>query len=79
MLVLTRKRGQAIKIGDGVVITVTEIRGKGSKSIVKLGITAPPGTKVLREEVEREVAQEMDLAKDPAFDISLLGDKVKEQ
>ncbi|HHW26944.1 MAG TPA: carbon storage regulator [Firmicutes bacterium] len=79
MLVLTRKRGQAIKIGDDVVITVTEIRGKGSKSIVKLGITAPPGTKVLREEVEREVAQEMDLAKDPAFDISLLGDKVKEQ
>jgi len=79
MLVLTRKRGQAIKIGDDVVITVTEIRGKGTKSIVKLGITAPPGTKVLREEVEREVAQEMDLAKDPAFDISLLGDKVKEQ
>ena len=79
MLVLTRKRGQAIKIGDDVVITVTEIRGKGTKSIVKLGITAPPGTKVLREEVEREVAQEMDLAKDPAFDISLLRDKVKEQ
>ena len=40
MLVLTRKRGQAIKIGDDVIITVTEIRGKGSKSLVKLGITA---------------------------------------
>ena len=77
MLVLTRKRGQAIKIGDDIVITVTEIRGKGSKSLVKLGITAPPGTKVLREEVEREVAFEMDLAKDPAFDIAAIKDRVK--
>jgi carbon storage regulator len=77
MLVLTRKRGQAIKIGDDIVITVNEIRGTGSKALVKLGITAPPGTKVLREEVEREVALEMDLAKDPTFDIAALKDKVR--
>lgn len=79
MLVLTRKRGQAIRIGDDVVITVTEIRGKGSKSLVKLGITAPSGTKVLREEIMREVAHEMDLAKDPSFDITAIQDKVKNE
>jgi carbon storage regulator len=77
MLVLTRKQGQAIRIGDDVVITVTQIRGKGSKALVKLGIIAPPGTKVLREEIMHEVAREMDLAKDPAFDITAIQDKAK--
>lgn len=69
MLVLTRKKGQAIKIGDDVVIRVTDVRGRGDKALVKLGIDAPAGVKVLREEVEREIAQEMALAKDPAFDL----------
>jgi carbon storage regulator len=72
MLVLSRKVGQAIVIGDGIVVRVTEIRGKGPKALVKLGIEAPLGTRILREEVEREVAQEMMLAKDPAFDIDSL-------
>ncbi len=72
MLVLSRKAGQAIIIGDGIVVRVTEIRGKGSKALVKLGIQAPLGTRILREEVEKEVAQEMMLAKDPFFDIDSL-------
>ncbi len=76
MLVLTRKKGQAIKIGDDVTVTVTEIRGHGAKSLVKLGISAPSGVKVLREEVLREVIEEMDLAKDPAFDFAALKEEV---
>lgn len=72
MLVLARKVGQAIKIGDNIVVKVTEIRGKGSRALVKLGIEAPYGTKVLREEVEAEIAREMMLARDPTFDINFL-------
>jgi carbon storage regulator len=74
MLVLTRKQGQAIKIGDDVVIRVTEVRGRGAKALVKIGIQAPSGTKVLREEVLAEVAEEMALAKDPSFDLFPLKD-----
>ncbi len=69
MLVLTRKPGQAIMIGDDIVIRVTEVKGRGSKALVKIGISAPSGKKVLREEVFGEVAEEMALAKDPAFDL----------
>ncbi|MEX0975074.1 MAG: carbon storage regulator [Bacillota bacterium] len=74
MLVLTRKQGQAIKIGDDIVIRVTEVRGRGAKALVKIGIQAPSGTKVLREEVLVEVAEEMALAKDPTFELFQLKD-----
>lgn len=79
MLVLTRKNGQAIKIGDDIVIRVTEVRGRGAKALVKIGIDAPPGLKVLREEVEREIAEEMALAKDPTFDLFQLKDHLKDK
>lgn len=74
MLVLTRKQGQAIKIGDDILIRVTEVRGRGAKALVKIGIQAPSGTKVLREEVLVEVAEEMALAKDPTFELFQLKD-----
>ncbi|HRC52930.1 MAG: carbon storage regulator [Firmicutes bacterium] len=72
MLVLSRKQGEAILIGDDIIIRVTEIRGKGSKAFVKLGIEAPSGTKILREEVEVEIAEEMTLAKDSILDLDRL-------
>ncbi|HHY17714.1 MAG TPA: carbon storage regulator [Firmicutes bacterium] len=72
MLVLSRRVGQAILIGDDIIIRVTQIRGKGSRALVKLGIEAPLGARILREEVEIEVAREMMLAKDPAFDLDSL-------
>lgn len=77
MLVLTRKKGQAIKIGDDIVIYVTEVRGRGAKALVKIGIEAPIGTKVLREEVLREVADEMALASNGAFTLSEIEAEVK--
>ncbi len=79
MLVLTRKKGEGIKIGDDIVIRVTEIRGSGARATVKLGIEAPSGTKILREEVELEIAKEMMLAKDPYFDIATLKERVKKE
>jgi carbon storage regulator len=49
MLVLTRKQGEQIRIGDDVVITVVRTKGKG----VRLGIQAPAHVPVLRAEVAR--------------------------
>jgi len=47
MLVLTRKVGEKIYLGDDVVITVTAISGQQ----VRLGFTAPPEVSILRNEL----------------------------
>lgn len=47
MLVLSRKKDEAIRINDDVVITVVEIRGDK----VRLGIEAPKEVAVHRQEV----------------------------
>ncbi|MBF4581574.1 carbon storage regulator CsrA [Curtobacterium sp. VKM Ac-2865] len=53
MLVLTRKVGERILIGDDIVITVLDSRGDG----VRIGIDAPRGVKIQREEVVRAVTE----------------------
>ena len=47
MLVLTRKVGQRIRIGDDVVITLVRIQGDK----VRVGIEAPRDVAIHREEV----------------------------
>ena len=47
MLVLTRKSGEAICIGDDVELVITEI----TKGAVRIGIKAPKDTLVYRKEV----------------------------
>ena len=54
MLVLTRKLGENIRIGDSVKITVLEVRS----GQVKLGIDAPPEVKVHREEIYARIQEE---------------------
>ena len=54
MLVLTRKLGENIRIGDSVKITVLEVRS----GQVKLGIEAPPEIKVHREEIYARIQEE---------------------
>ena len=49
MLILTRKLGEAIVIGHDIKITFLEIRGKQ----IRVGIEAPKGVAVHREEVYR--------------------------
>ena len=51
MLVLTRKKGQAILVGDHVKITVVDICGDK----VRLGVEAPQSLEVDREEVRETV------------------------
>ena len=54
MLVLTRKPGESIVIGQNIVITVIEIKG----GQVRIGIDAPRDIQVHREEVFEQVRQE---------------------
>jgi carbon storage regulator len=54
MLVLTRKLGENIRIGDSVKITVLEVRS----GQVKRGIEAPPDVKVHREEIYVRIQEE---------------------
>ncbi len=48
MLILSRKQSQRIRVGNSIVVTV--VRVSGDK--VRLGIDAPDGVRVLREELE---------------------------
>lgn len=48
MLVLTRKRGEQIRIGDDIVITVLRVKGQA----VRIGIEAPQQHRVIRQELE---------------------------
>ena len=48
MLVLSRKEGERVKLGDSVVITILGVNGDK----VRLGIKAPPNVLVLREELQ---------------------------
>lgn len=53
MLVLSRKVGEQLLIGDDVVVTVLEVRGDG----IKIGIDAPRDVKVQRREVFLAVSE----------------------
>jgi carbon storage regulator len=53
MLVLSRKEGDTIHIGNGIVVTVTQIKGNR----VKIGIAAPPEVSVVRGEIKRSVEE----------------------
>ena len=55
MLVLTRKSGESVAIGDDITIKVIEIQG----GQVRLGIEAPHSTPVHREEVLARIKAEM--------------------
>lgn len=53
-LVVTRKIGEAVMVGDDVEVTVTELR----QGRVRLCVTAPKGMPVHRLEVWRRIARE---------------------
>ena len=58
MLVLSRKIGEKIVIGDNLVITVTDCHGDR----VKLGFEGPLGIPIHRQEIYRRLCHERDLA-----------------
>lgn len=54
MLVLSRKDGESIFIGDNIKITIVSIRGDK----VRLGFDVPPEIPVHREEVYQAIQRE---------------------
>lgn len=54
MLVLARKKGQAIMIGQDIKITVLEVSGE----TVRLGLEAPAQLEIFREELYRDLQKE---------------------
>ena len=59
MLVVSRKVGQRILIGENIAVTVVKVSGGG----VRIGIDAPAEMPVMREELAKEVAAEALAAK----------------
>jgi carbon storage regulator len=53
VLVVTRKRGEAIVIGDGIEVHVLRLGRDG----VRIGITAPPHIAVHRSEVRDQIRE----------------------
>jgi carbon storage regulator len=51
MLVLSRKKGEEIVIGEAITMTIVEIRGDK----VRVGIAAPPEIPVHRREVKEAI------------------------
>jgi carbon storage regulator len=54
MLVLTRKLGESIRIGDNIVVKIVDLDGRH----VKLGIEAPKNVSVNREEIYDRIQKE---------------------
>ena len=62
MLVLSRKVGEKILIGDKISVTIVRVSGGG----VRIGIEAPPELPVIREELKLAMEQEGEHADESA-------------
>jgi len=70
MLILTRKVGEGIIIGDDIKLTVVEIKG----GTVRIGIDAPKDKKIYRQELYDEImAQNRNSTGWTLEDLDLLG------
>lgn len=54
MLILTRRIGETVKIGDDIDVTVLGVKGNQ----IRVGINAPQDVAVHREEIYQKIQQE---------------------
>jgi len=71
LLILTRKVGETVAIGDEVKVQVVDVKGRQ----VRLGITAPASCAVHREEVFQRIQEQNRQSVAPALsDLDVLAD-----
>jgi carbon storage regulator len=74
VLVFTRRRHEAIRIGDRIEIRILRVGRDG----VRIGITAPPDIPVHREEVYEEIRAANRAAVAPQGDLSVLAERLRQ-
>lgn len=57
MLILSRREGETVVIGDNITVTVLAVNGKQ----VRIGIDAPQDITIYREEIYERINQEVNL------------------
>ena len=60
MLILTRRVGETLVVGDDITVTVLGVKGNQ----VRLGVNAPKDVSVHREEIYQRIQQEKGQAQD---------------
>jgi carbon storage regulator len=61
MLILTRRVGETLVVGDDITVTVLGVKGNQ----VRLGVNAPKDVSVHREEIYQRIQQEKDQEPQP--------------
>ena len=56
MLILTRRSGETLKIGDDIEVTLLDVKGNQAR----IGITAPEDVAVHREEIYERIREEQE-------------------
>lgn len=73
MLVLSRKPGEAIRIGDDIEVSIIEVRG----DTVRIGIDAPRSVDIFRKELLDQVQSANVEAARLSGDVRILGELLK--
>ena len=73
MLVFTRRRHEAIMIGDGIRIEVLRVGRDG----VRLGVVAPPEVAVHRKEIYDQIREANQKAASPGVDLDTIAKRLQ--